>query len=398
MHGVSNLDLFQKCRDFTRYKELKESGLLPYFRPIDLLHGATVIMEGRERIMIGSNNYLGLSHHPKVIEASIAAIHRYGTSCTGSRYLNGTLELHIELEDRLAKFVGKERALVFSTGFQANLGMISSLAGREDVLLCDSENHASIVDGTRLSFAKTFKYRHGDLNDLADKLERFKDKPKMILSDGVFSMSGEIADLPQIVKLANKYNARIFIDDAHAIGVIGERGRGTGEYWDLNDNIDLIMGTFSKSFASLGGFIAGPEYVIDYIKCHSRPFIFSASMPPASIAATLAALEIMETDHGLLEQLWQHAKRMKRELTSLGFKIGKTETPVIPVVLGEDDLACLFVNRLYEEGVFANAIIPPAVPPGSSGVRTSYMATHEDKHLDKVLEVFNVLGKEFNLI
>lgn len=392
------MDLFQKCREFTRYKELKETGLLPYFRPIDLLHGPTVIMEGRERIMIGSNNYLGLSHHPKVIEASIAAIHRYGTSCTGSRYLNGTLELHIELEERLAKFVGKEKAIVFSTGFQANLGMIASIAGREDVLLSDSENHASIVDGTRLSFAKTYKFRHGDMDDLKDKLERFQDKSMMILSDGVFSMSGEIANLPPITKLAAKYGARIFIDDAHAIGVIGERGRGTGEYWDLNNNIDLVMGTFSKSFASLGGFIAGPEYVIDYIKCHSRPFIFSASMPPACVAATLAALDIMETDNSLREQLWIHARKMQQGLTGLGYKIGKTETPVIPVMLGGDDFSCLFVNRLYEEGVFANAVIPPAVQSGCSGVRTSYMATHKNEHLDRVLEVFKKLGKEFNLI
>lgn len=393
------MDLFDKCRRYTRAREAMAAGFYPYFKAIQSGADTKVIIEGRELIMIGSNNYLGLTQHPKVKEAAIKAVEKYGSGCTGSRFLNGTLDLHEELEEKLARFVGKEAALVFSTGFQTNLGCIATIVGKDDIIFADRDNHASIVDACRLSFGKTVKFKHNDMEDLERLLSAHADVPgKLIAVDGVFSMGGDIVNLPKIVELGKRYNAKIFVDDAHSIGVLGENGSGTAEHFGLTDEVDIIMGTFSKSFASIGGFIAGDEDVIHYIKHHSRTLIFSASMPPSAVATVIAALEVIQEEPERRKRLWENTKKIKEGLIELGFNTGDSQTPIIPVIIGEDMPTFNFWKRLYENGLFTNPVISPAVPPGTSRIRTSYMATHTDEELDQVLHVFEKVGKEFRII
>ncbi len=393
------MDIFEKCRDFTEADEVKKLGVYPYFRAISSGQDTEVIIEGKKMIMIGSNNYLGLTSHPKVNEAAIQAVKKFGSGCTGSRFLNGTLELHEELEARLAKFMKKEAALVFSTGFQTNLGTIATLVNRKDYVVIDRSVHASIVDACRLSFGTVVKFKHNDMADLERVLSNCGNSAgKLIAVDGVFSMEGDIADLPEITKLAKKHNTRVMVDDAHSIGVLGEHGRGTAEHFGLNDEVDVVMGTFSKSFASLGGFIVASERVINYIKHFSRALIFSASPPPAAVAACLAALDIIENEPERRKRLWKITRRMHKEFKSLGFDIGSTQTPIIPIYIGDNMKTFGFWRMLSDEGIFVNPIISPAVAPGSQLLRTSYTATHTDEQLDKVLEVFEKVGKKMGVI
>jgi 8-amino-7-oxononanoate synthase len=393
------MDLFEKCIDFTEAEEVKKLGVYPYFRPISSGQDTEVMVDGKRMIMIGSNNYLGLTSHPKVKEAAIEALRKFGSGCSGSRFLNGTLQLHEELEGKLAKFMKKEAALVFSTGFQTNLGTISALVNRKDYVIIDRSDHASIVDACRLSFGTVLKFKHNDMTDLARVLRNCENNAgKLITVDGVFSMEGDIAHLPEIVKLAQKHNARLMVDDAHSIGVLGKHGRGTAEHFGLEDEVDIVMGTFSKSFASLGGFIAANERVINYTKHFSRALIFSASPPPAAVAACLAALKIIETEPERRERLWKITRRMHKEYKSLGFNIGTTQTPIIPIFIGDDMKTFKFWKTLSDEGIFVNPIISPAVPPGSQLLRTSYTATHTDEQMDRVLEVFKKVGKKMGVI
>lgn len=394
------MDLFDKCRAFTRANQARSEGWYPYFKEIQSGAGSEVWIDGRKMIMIGSNNYLGLTQHPKVIEAAEQALHKYGSGCTGSRFLNGTLDIHTELERRLANFMQSEDALVFSTGFQTNLGTISTVVGKNDIIFADRANHASIVDGCRLAYGRFLKYKHNDMLDLRRLLANNDGEAgKLIVSDGVFSMEGDIVDLPSLLDVAREHEARVMIDDAHSIGVLGRHGRGTAEHYDLTMNdVDLVMGTFSKSFASLGGFIAGKHYVIDFIKHHSRPFIFSASMPPASVAVVLTALDIMETEPEHLQRLWNNVAKMKKGFDEMGFNTGSSKTPIIPIHIGDDMATFTFWRLLFENGIFSNPSISPAVPPGHGIIRTSYMATHTDDILDRVLEIFWNIGKKLNLI
>lgn len=393
------MDIFEKCFRYTAAKEARKAGYYPYFKPIESGQGSQVTIKGRRMIMIGSNNYLGLTSHPKLKESAIRAVEKYGSGCTGSRFLNGTLEIHEELETKLAEFMGKEVALVFSTGFQTNLGTISTVVGREDVVITDRSDHASILDGCRLSFGKLMKFRHNDMKDLERVLcSSGEGKGKLIVVDGIFSMDGDIADLPNIVRLAKEYKVRIMVDDAHSIGVLGENGRGTGEHFGLMDEVDIIMGTFSKSFASMGGFIAAKEEVIDFVKHNSRAMIFSASPPPASVAVVLTALEIIKNEPERRRKLWENTQIMLDGFKEMGFDTGTSQTPVIPIIIGDQMKTFTFWRRLFEEGVFANPAIPPAVPPGRSLIRTSYMATHTGEELNRVLEVFGKIGRELGII
>jgi len=394
------LDIFSKCFNFTAARDAVKKGYYPYFKAIQSGAESFAIIDGKRMIMIGSNNYLGLTQHEHVKEAVIKAVEKFGSSCTGSRFLNGTLEMHEELEHRLAKFMKRDRALIFSTGFQTNLGTISTIAGKDDIIVADRENHASIVDGCRLSFAKTVKYRHNDMADLERILEQFyqKDVGLLIATDGVFSMGGDIANLPTIVDLAQKYHARVFVDDAHSIGVLGENGRGTAAHFKLDGAVDLTMGTFSKSLASLGGFVAGDELIIDYIKHQARSLIFSASMPPAAVAATIAALDIIESEPERRERLWRNTHKMNEGYTRLGFNTGVSQTPIIPVIIGDDLMTFKFWRLLFDNGIFVNPIVSPAVPPGMALLRTSYMATHTEAELDQVLNIFAKIGKQLGII
>ena len=395
-------DLFQKCRNYTRHKEAEANGLYPYFKAIESGADAEVMIKGRKMIMIGSNNYLGLTTHPKVKEAAKKAIEKYGSGCTGSRFLNGTLDIHEELEQRLARFIRKESALLFSTGFQTNLGTISTLVGRDDVILCDRMNHASIIDGCRLAFGRTIKFKHNDMEDF----ERVLNSPDveeipggcLVITEGVFSMEGDLGVLSPIAKLKKKYGYRILLDDAHGIGYMGPNGRSTAEHFCVEAETDLIMGTFSKSFASLGGFIAGPTESIDYIKHNARALIFSASMPPSAVATVLAAVEIMEKEPQHREQLWRNVRKMQSGYRALGFNIGRTESPVVPIIIGDFEKTLVFWRELFEAGVFVNPIISPAVPPNMCLLRTSYMATHTDEELDRVLEIMGRIGKKLGVI
>ncbi len=392
-------DLFSKCYNFTRARQAMEEGWYPYFKAIDSGASTRVIIDGKELIMIGSNNYLGLTQDPRVKKAAMEAVEKYGSGCTGSRFLNGTLTLHEELESQLADFMQREAALVFSTGFQTNLGTIATLVGKDDLIFADRDNHASIVDGCRLSFGRTIKYRHNDMEDLERKLAANPNSGgKLLVADGVFSMGGDILDLPHLVKLAKKYGARTMVDDAHSIGVLGAHGRGTAEHFGLEDQVDLVMGTFSKSFASLGGFIAGESRVVDYVKHHARALIFSASPTPAAVAAVLAALEILRNEPERRERLWANVRKMKQAFDEMGFNTGNTQTPIIPIIIGDDMKTFEFWRELYQNGVFANPVISPAVPPGQSLIRTSYMATHSDEELDTVLQVFERIGKRMDII
>lgn len=389
------MDLFEKCYRYEDYRQTVAAGLYPYFRAIADSDATEVTIQGRRLVMVGSNNYLGLTHHPEVIDAAAKAARRYGSGCTGSRFLNGTLELHEELEGRLAKFLNREACLTFSTGFQACQGVISAIAGKDDLIFCDRDNHASIIDGTRLSFAKTIKYLHNDMTDLEEKLRAApRDRGKLIVADGIFSMLGDIVRLPEMVRLARKYGARILLDDAHSFGVLGMNGRGTAEHFGLEKDTDLVMGTFSKSLASIGGFVAGEEDVLIYLKHKARSLIFSASLPPASAAGVIAALGVLEREPQRRAQLWRNATKMRDGLHSLGLDTGCSETPVVPVILGDRAFTFVFWRKLFERGVFSNPVCSPAVPPGMDLLRTSYMATHTDAQLDFVLEQFAAVLKE----
>jgi len=400
---VDMSDLFEKCYSFTRADEVKALGIYPYFNPISSPPGDEVVINGKKLIMIGSNNYMGLTNDRRVKEAAADAALKYGSGCTGSRFLNGTLELHTRLEAELADYYGgRKAALVYSTGFQTNLGTISCLVGKGDTIVADRSNHASIVDGCRLSFGKLVKFAHNDMEDLERVVKNVRETNGkggvLIVADGVFSMEGDIIKLPELVKVAQKYGCRVMIDDAHSVGVLGENGRGTASHFGLDDQVDITMGTFSKSFASLGGFIVAEERVINYIKHISRELIFSASIPPSATAAVIKALEIIRTEPERRENLWKNARRMLREFKALGFNTGTSETPVVPIVIG-DDLDCFrFWKELYDNGVFANPVISPAVAPGQALMRTSYTATHTDKQLDRVLEVFEKVGKKLGVI
>ena len=390
-----------KCHNFTRAKDIQAKGFYPYFMPIASSEGTEVEIDGRNLIMIGSNNYLGLTHHPHVLEAARNAVDQLGSSCTGSRFLNGTLELHEELEQRLARFLQRESALCFSTGFQANLGVISALCGKGDVIFFDRENHASIFDGCRLTFADTKKFSHNDPDQLEAQLKRARDKGAqgmLIIVDGVFSMMGDLANLPMIASLARKYEARLMVDEAHSVGVLGDHGRGTAEHFGVEDDVDLIVGTFSKSFASIGGFVAGPEPVIHHIKHNARSLIFSASIPPSAAAAALAALDVFETEPELRQRLVASASRVKRGLEDIGYNIGPTQTPIVPVVIGDEAALFRFWKALFRGGLFTNPVTHPAVPRGADLIRTSFMATHTDEQLTRVLEIFENVGKSMGLV
>jgi 8-amino-7-oxononanoate synthase len=392
------MDIFNKCYQYSTVKEAKESGIYPYFIPLDENEGTEVIYHGRHIIMCGSNNYLGLTTHPKVRQAAVDALERYGTSCTGSRFLNGNMTLHERLEGEIADWVGKEASLVFSTGMQVNLGTISALVGRGDIVILDKEDHASIVDGAFLSGGKIERYRHNDMDHLKRVLESLpEDKGKLIVVDGLFSMEGDIAPLPELVPLCKEYGVRSMVDDAHAMGVLGE-GHGTAYHFGMTDEVDLIMSTFSKSFASLGGFIAGDADVIEYIQHHARSLIFSASIPPSNAAAALASLEVMRTEPERIMRVNEIADKMRKEYQKLGFNTGTSVTPVIPIIIGDDALTFMTWRLLFENGVFVNPVISPAVSPGRQLLRTSYMATHTDEQLERVLSIFEKVGKKLGLI
>ena len=396
------MDLFEKCRNFTRADEIKALGLYPYFHPMEENEGPVVQMEGRKIIMAGSNNYLGLTTHPKVKEAAINAIKKYGTGCSGSRYLTGTIDLHNQLEAALAKFLGKEDVLLFSTGYQTAQGIIPTLVQKGDYVISDKDNHACIVVGNLMakgSFADFVRFKHGDMQDLERNLSKLPiDAGKLVVSDGVFSTTGEIVELPELVAMAKKYKARILIDDAHSVGVIGKGGRGTASHFDLVNEVDMTMGTFSKTFASLGGFVAGDRSVINYLKHNSLALIFAASPTPASVAAALAALEVLESEPERVTKLVNNAAKMRKGFKEIGFRVIDSQTAVVPVIIGDDMLSFRFWKDLFENGVFVNVFISPGVPQGLQMMRTSYMATHEDIHLDQILETFKNTGKKLGVI
>ena len=399
------MDIFEKCYGFKEAQAARESGYYPYFIPIEENWGSKVKMRGREVIMCGSNNYLGLAQDPRVQEAAQKAIEKYGTTCSGSRLINGTFALHEELEHQLARFVGRETALCFTTGYLANLGSISALLGRRDHILSDRYNHASIVDGIMLSIGlsgckiKLHRYQHNNSEALEKALAAISDQEaRLIVTDGVFSMEGDIVKLPEMKRIADKYKARIYLDEAHALGVIGATGRGTEEHYGLGKCADLLMGTFSKSFGAIGGFVAGEEVVIDYIKHFARPLIFTASMPPPMIAAVKATLEIMEKEPEHTKRLQTIATMMVREFKTLGFDVGVAETPIIPLVIGDIEKTFTFWKVLFDNGVYANPVISPAVPPDRSIIRTSYMAIHKDEELEQVLEICKKAGKQLGII
>ncbi len=399
---VAYRDLFDKCFSFHDADNIKQLGIYPYFHPVQSAPGDEVVIDGKECIMVGSNNYLGLVNHPKVKEAAAKAAIEFGSGCTGSRFLNGTLDFHLELERRLAKFVHKDAALVFSTGFQTNLGTISCLVGKNDSIIIDRQVHACIVDGCRLSYGKTYKFAHNDMKDLERVIQNVRRINSrggiLIVVDGIFSMEGDIINLPDLVSVAGQYGARVMVDDAHSIGVLGATGAGTAEHFGLNDKVDLIMGTFSKSFAALGGFIAGEHKVLDYIQHTARSLIFSASITPSSAAAVLAALDIVEAEPERRDHLWKNARRMQREFRNLGFNIGHTASPIVPIVVGENIDTFSFWKDLFDNGIFTNPVVSPAVAPGQAMIRTSYTATHTDAQLSRVVEVIARVGRQRGLI
>jgi 8-amino-7-oxononanoate synthase len=392
------MDILKKCYKWELVKDLRKNEMYPYFKEIQEKFGTEIIMDSNKLMMIGSNDYLGLSNDERVIEAAIKATEKYGTSSSGSRFLNGNLTIHEDLEERLAHFFKREKALVFSTGFQTNLGAISALIGRNDIAFIDRTVHASIVDGIRLGFGKMRRFNHNDMNDLEKQLMNSPESSgKLIIVDGVYSMEGDLAKLKEIVSLKKKYSARLVVDDAHGIGVLGKNGRGTCEHFDVESEIDIITGTFSKSFGSLGGFVAGDTDVIDYIKHHGRSMIFSASMTPSSVAATLKSLEIIEYEPVRRERLLEITKKVIHSLKELGFHIGETETPIVPIIIGNSIETFLFWKELMQHGLFANPVVSPAVPEGSELIRTSFMATHSDEQINNILNIFEVVGSKFNI-
>lgn len=390
-------DIFRKCLEYTRADEVKKMGLYPYFKPLSGQVGPVMEIDGHSVIMLGSNNYLGLTDHPLVMARSAEAIRKYGTGCTGSRFLNGTLDIHLEMEEKLARFLHRERVVTFSTGFQTNLGVIGALGMKDDLLFVDRAVHASIIDGTRMSYSRVVKYRHNDVEHLDHLLER-EQGPAMIITDGVFSMEGDLADLPGILSVARKHGARVMVDDAHGVGVMGPTGRGTAEHFGCEDGVDLQVGTFSKSFASIGGFAAGKDKVIDYIQHEARTEIFSASLPPASVASVMAALEILQEQPELLVRMHSAAERARRGLRDLGFNVGNSAAPIVPIIIGDSILTFRIWQALDQEGVFTNPVVTPAVPPGQAMLRTSYMATHTDEMIDRALGIFERVGRRFGLI
>lgn len=391
--------LFRKTREYTSAARVRALGLYPYFRTISSAQDTEVVIQGRKVLMLGSNSYLGLTNHPKIKEAAIAAVRKFGTGCAGSRFLNGTLEIHIELEQALARLVKKPAVLLYSTGFQVNLGVISVLAGKGDFILADKSNHASLNEGCLLSPGELLRFSHNDMTALGQRLQKLDPAAgKLIVVDGVFSMEGDIVDLPEICRLARQHNAAIMVDDAHAIGVLGEKGAGTPSHFGLDTEVHLLMGTFSKSLASLGGFIAADFQTIDYLKHHSRTLIFSASMSPANAAAVLAALEIMQNEPERMANLWHNTRRMAEGLRSLGFDLGASQTPILPVYVRDLLRAFKFCKRLEEEGVFVNPVVPPGVAPGMELLRVSLMATHTDRQIDFALEKMGKVGKELGVL
>jgi len=397
--GGWKVDLFQKCFQFTQANEIRDAGLYPYFRPIATEQDTDVIIDGKRLLMLGSNSYLGLTNHPRVKEAAIAAIRKYGTGCAGSRFLNGTLDLHLQLEAELGEFLGKEAVLLYSTGFQANLGIISGLVEKGEYAVTDKSDHASILEGCKLSMGETKRFRHNDMGSLKRVLERLPmEVGKLIIVDGVYSMEGDIAPVPEIIDLARQYNARVMVDDAHGLGVLGERGAGTSEHFGVTQDVDIIMGTFSKSLASLGGFAASCREVVEYLKHHSRPLIFSASISPPNTAAALEALRILKEEPERREWLWRNTKILHDGFKSLGFDIGTSQTPVIPVYVGDVLKVFQTCMMLHQEGVFVNPVVPPGVPPGRSLIRVSCMATHTPGQMHFALEKFEKVGKALGLI
>ena len=393
------MDVFQKAFDYTLYEEYRSRGLYPYFRAIETGTDTEVYIEGKRMIMLGSNSYMGLTFDRRTIDGAVGGVRKHGTGCAGSRFLNGTLDLHENLEKDLARFMESEAALLFSTGYMTNLGVLSSLLGKNDIVFIDKLDHASIIDGVRLSFGKVVKFKHNDMNDLKRLLDMADPKAgRLIVVDGIFSMEGDLADLPNIVKTAREYGARIMVDEAHSIGVLGENGRGVSEYFGLEDEIDIRMATFSKSFATIGGFAVSSMRVIEYLKHHSRALIFSASLPPAVLGAVESALEIIRNEPERRERLIRIADRMRKSLKKIGYNVGQTVTPIVPIIVGEMDDCFRLWREVTENGLFVNPVIPPAVPPGECLIRTSYIATHTDEQLEFALDVFERAGKKLGII
>ncbi len=393
------MDIFEKCAEYTLANEYRGMGIYPYFHALQSRQDTEVIMEGKRRIMLGSNNYLGLTINDDIIQAGLDALKQYGTGCSGSRFLNGTLQLHLELEAELAKFLRKEAVITFSTGFQSNLGIISAIVGRHDYVICGKENHASIYDGCRLSYGKMLRYDHNDMADLEKQLQKVPDTCGcLIVTDGVFSMGGDIAKLPDIVDLARKYGARVMVDDAHGLGVIGEGGRGTASYYGLEDEVDIYMGTFSKSLASLGGYMASKAVVVDYTRHNSRPFMFSASMPPATAAVALAALKHLEAHPELPKNLIKISNYFRNCLTERGIKIRQSETPIVPIYTYDPIPTLTIAKELYEQGVYVNSTLPPATAPGECLLRTSLMASHTEALCDEAADIIRKVLKEHEII
>jgi 8-amino-7-oxononanoate synthase len=391
-------DIFEKCFEFRVADDLKQTGLYPYFHIVESEQGPEVIVDGSKKIVICSNNYLGLANHPKVIESSILATKKYGTSCTGSRFLNGTNDLHEKVEKKFAKFVGKEDAILFTTGHHSNLGAISCLVGKSEVVVTDRLDHASIIDGCRLSFGEMVRFRHNDMGDLERQLARHKGKSILIVVDGVFSMEGDITNLSKISKLVKKYGARLFVDEAHSLGVLGEKGTGTGEYFNMQDDVDIVMATASKSLASIGGFIASNSKVINYIKHNARSMIFTASLPPACVGAIDAALDLIVAEPERRVKLMQIANKMQEEFKAMGYNVNNSQSQIIPLTVGNDLVAFKMWRMLFDEGVFASPVVTPAVPEGQSIIRTSYMSTHTDNHLNFILDKFKKIGKRLGVV
>ncbi len=393
------MDIFDKVNQFKEADFARKKGIYPYFRVIESEQDTEVKMNGQDMLMLGSNSYLGLTNNSHVIESAQKATKQYGTGCAGSRFLNGTLDIHIKLEERLADLVGQEAALVFASGYQANVGAISAIAsGSDDVIITDKLDHASIVDGLGLARGKFSRYKHSDMNHLETKLKKYKNKPKIIITDGIFSMDGDIAKLDDIVNLAKKYDSRVYVDDAHSIGVLNEDGGGTAKYFGLENEVDLVMGTFSKSLASVGGFIAGSSKVIDYIKHHARSLIFSASLPPGSAGAVMGALDIMEKEPERIEKLWDNTEYMLKGFQEMGYNTGDSETPIIPLIIGDMNTTFKLWKMLQKNGIFINPSVPPAVPKGSSLIRTSFMATHTKEQLQMALNKFKEAGEKLGII
>lgn len=388
-----------KLAKYDAPQKAKAAGVYPYFRKIESEQDTEVLINGKKVLMFGSNSYLGLTNHPKVIEAAVAATKKYGTGCAGSRFLNGTLDIHIALEDRLAKFVGKDEVIIYSTGFQVNLGVASCLTGREDYILWDELDHASIIEGCRLSMSKKIKYKHNDMESLEKKLQMCDpDKVKLIITDGVFSMEGDVANLPKICELAKKYNAAVYVDEAHGIGVFGNQGRGTCDHFGVTKDVDLIMGTFSKSFAALGGFIATDSVTANYLRHNSRSYIFSASITPASTAAVNAALDIMESEPERIEHLWKVTNYALEGFRNIGCEIGHTSTPIIPLFIRDNDKTFAVTRDLLEDGIFVNPVVSPAVPSQDTLIRFSLMATHTIEQVDRALECIQKVFKKYDII